>query len=97
MLITKAGISPDDIDNIYLAGAFGTYIDVDSALRIGMFPSIPIERFVQLGNAAGTGARELLVSMNLRVSMDKIAKVIEHVELVSTKGYSDLFMSVIGF
>ena len=40
-----------------IAGAFGTYLDVKSGIEIGMFPNLDLEKFVQVGNAAGTGAK----------------------------------------
>jgi uncharacterized 2Fe-2S/4Fe-4S cluster protein (DUF4445 family) len=56
-LLQDAGITAADLDQVIIAGAFGTYIDVESAITIGMLPDIPLERVSQVGNAAGTGAR----------------------------------------
>ncbi|MCX7668573.1 MAG: ASKHA domain-containing protein, partial [Anaerolineae bacterium] len=54
-LLQHAGIGPAALDRVIIAGAFGTYIDVDSALTIGLLPPVPRERLTQVGNAAGTG------------------------------------------
>jgi uncharacterized 2Fe-2S/4Fe-4S cluster protein (DUF4445 family) len=65
-LLEDAGIVEADIDRVIIAGAFGTFIDVQSAIVIGMLPPLPLERFQQIGNAAGTGARMALISQDCR-------------------------------
>ena len=62
VLLDTEGCAETEIRKIVIAGAFGTYIDVSSAIDIGMLPSLPLERFQQVGNAAGIGARLALVS-----------------------------------
>jgi uncharacterized 2Fe-2S/4Fe-4S cluster protein (DUF4445 family) len=62
ILLSEAGAGYDEIDAFIVAGAFGTYLDIESSIRVGMFPPLPLDRFRQVGNAAGTGARQLLVS-----------------------------------
>jgi uncharacterized 2Fe-2S/4Fe-4S cluster protein (DUF4445 family) len=69
------------IEEFIVAGAFGTYIDLESAIRVGMFPDIPIERFQQVGNAAGTGARQMLVSTERRRFAQAMVGELEYVEL----------------
>ncbi len=65
-LLADAGIAASDLERVIIAGAFGTYIDVESAITIGMLPNIPVDRVVQVGNAAGTGARLALISRRER-------------------------------
>jgi MFS family permease len=62
LLLAANGHSEDELDRIIIAGAFGTYIDVASAITIGMLPDLPLECFAQVGNAAGIGARLALIS-----------------------------------
>jgi uncharacterized 2Fe-2S/4Fe-4S cluster protein (DUF4445 family) len=83
VLMQEAGITVDDLDRIVIAGAFGSYIDVSNALRVGMFPSLPPERFEQVGNAAGVGARLALLSGELRARAQEIALQAEYVELTN--------------
>jgi uncharacterized 2Fe-2S/4Fe-4S cluster protein (DUF4445 family) len=54
--------SEKEIDSIIIAGAFGSYIDLSGAITIGMLPNLPLSRYRQVGNAAGTGARLALIS-----------------------------------
>ncbi len=91
ILLTEAGLQPSSIDLFIVAGAFGTYIDIQSAIRIGMFPEIPIQRFTQIGNAAGTGAREMLLSKSKRNLAVDVAHKIKYVELSNHKAFSTLF------
>ena len=90
-LLEANGLSDQDIDKIIIAGAFGSYIDISSAIAIGMLPSLPLDRFRQVGNAAGTGARMALVSHALRAKAEHIASRVRYVELASVHNFQDLF------
>lgn len=83
VLLEEAGLQQEQIERVVVAGAFGTYLDVDSALGVGMFPPLPRERFVQVGNAAGIGAKLVLVSRRCRGITEEIARRIEYVELTT--------------
>jgi uncharacterized 2Fe-2S/4Fe-4S cluster protein (DUF4445 family) len=80
ILLAEAGLVPDDVEQFIVAGAFGTYLDLNSAIRIGMFPALPLERFQQVGNAAGIGAKQMLVSATQRRAASQIARQIEYIE-----------------
>ena len=71
-----------------IAGAFGTYIDVSSAITIGMLPPVPLERFRQVGNAAGTGARMALLSTRKRDEAQAIAARANYIELAGTPDFA---------
>ena len=76
------------IDCVYLAGAFGSYINIDSALAIGLFPHLPGARFVQVGNAALTGASLALISKKNCERAQAIALKANHVELAGNQGFT---------
>lgn len=80
-LVEAEAMTEDAIEQVILAGAFGTYIDVESAIEIGMLPSLPIDRFKQVGNAAGTGARLALISRSQRARAQQIALRDGYIEL----------------
>lgn len=82
-LLLEAGLEADRIEQVFVVGAFGTYLDVGSALRVGMFPPLPRERFVQVGNAAGIGAKRALLSRRSRQNAARIARSISYVELTT--------------
>jgi uncharacterized 2Fe-2S/4Fe-4S cluster protein (DUF4445 family) len=90
-LIEDAGIVESDIDRVIIAGAFGTYIDVQSAIAIGMLPPLPPERFQQVGNAAGTGARMALISRDRRRVALEIAAKDGYIELACIPEFNEKF------
>jgi len=79
LLIQYYGVALDELTNIYLAGAFGNFINPASAVAIGLLPPAP-EKVVRIGNAALTGARQMLVSRTLRRTGEDVARAIEHVK-----------------
>ncbi len=97
VLLNVAGIPPQAIEEFIIAGAFGTYINVPSAIQIGMFPSLPLERFHQVGNAAGAGARQMLLSVGQRSLAEDIAKRVRYIELSTYPNFSNLFSKSLYF
>jgi len=94
-LLEAGGHSEEEIDQVIIAGAFGSYIDVSSAVAIGMLPSLPLNRFRQVGNAAGTGARLALVSRSKRVEAQKMARKVRYIELATLPNFQELFVQAI--
>jgi uncharacterized 2Fe-2S/4Fe-4S cluster protein (DUF4445 family) len=86
-LLQDAGIGPNDLDQVIIAGAFGTYIDVESAIAIGLLPKLPLERVSQVGNAAGTGARLALISQAHRRRAQEIAGRVRYIELARSPNF----------
>jgi uncharacterized 2Fe-2S/4Fe-4S cluster protein (DUF4445 family) len=97
VLLEDAGLGSEAIDEFIVAGAFGTYLDLRSAVRVGMFPPLPMERFRQVGNAAGVGAKQLLLSSELRQEAEEIARRIHYVELTAQRSFTPLFMKYLSF
>ncbi|HTX90466.1 MAG TPA: ASKHA domain-containing protein [Anaerolineales bacterium] len=92
ILLSNAGLVSADLDKVIVAGAFGTYLDLRSAVRVGMFPSLPAGRFDQVGNAAGVGARLMLISVDKRREAEKVAREINYIELTSEASFTNLYM-----
>lgn len=90
-LVTAEGLTEGDIEQVIVAGAFGTFIDISSAVTIGMLPDLPLERFSQVGNAAGTGARLALVSLSQRTKAAEIAARDGYIELASVPNFQRKF------
>lgn len=91
VLVNSKGLSEQDIQKVLIAGAFGTYIDVASAVVIGMLPPLPLERFKQVGNAAGAGARQALISSSLRAEAQTLAQHVDYIELATAPNFSQVF------
>jgi uncharacterized 2Fe-2S/4Fe-4S cluster protein (DUF4445 family) len=81
IIMKRRGVTEGDLAKVFVAGAFGNYVDPESARTIGMFPEVPIERVVFVGNSAGTGARMMLISKEARRRGEEIAQKVERIEL----------------
>jgi len=90
-LLEAEGLSEDRIDEVVIAGAFGTFIDVESAVTIGMLPNLGLDRFKQVGNAAGTGARLALISRSQRLQAQQIASRDGYIELACMPDFNRKF------
>jgi uncharacterized 2Fe-2S/4Fe-4S cluster protein (DUF4445 family) len=93
-LVEHEGLEETDIDEVIIAGAFGTFIDVGSAIVIGMLPDLPFERFDQVGNAAGTGARLALLSRTERENARIMATNVGYIELAKIPNFNKKFAEV---
>jgi uncharacterized 2Fe-2S/4Fe-4S cluster protein (DUF4445 family) len=90
-LMAEAGLGNEDLREIILAGAFGTYIDPAAALSIALLPPVALDRIKQVGNAAGAGARSMLLSIAIRRQAEELASRLEYLELSAYPGLSTLF------
>ncbi len=90
-LLEAEGLAEDAMDQVIIAGAFGTFIDVESAIAIGMLPPLPLDRFKQVGNAAGTGARLALISGSQRLLAQQIAFRDNYIELARIPDFNRKF------
>jgi uncharacterized 2Fe-2S/4Fe-4S cluster protein (DUF4445 family) len=97
ILLSQAGVDPADIEEIVIAGAFGTYLDPRNAVRIGLLPAVRVRRIHAVGNAAGAGARLLLSSLEYRRRAEALAKRIEYVELTIMPSFNKFFAKGVRF
>lgn len=97
MLLQEMGSSPQDIERVLLAGAFGNYIKRESALRIGLLPSLPLVKITTIGNAAGDGAKMALLSTDERTRAEILAQRTEHIELSTNKSFQVAFIKALVF
>jgi uncharacterized 2Fe-2S/4Fe-4S cluster protein (DUF4445 family) len=91
IVLARYGIDSDGVDRFYLAGAFGRHIDLSAARRIGLFPDLPEEKIVQVGNASIEGASIALLSRSRRAELEDLVRRIEHVELETDPDFFDHF------
>lgn len=91
-LMKNMGISIDDIGKIYIAGGFGNFIDMDSAISIGLFPDAPRDRFVYLGNASLAGAKYALLSKKFRKRIDDVFQRMTYLDLSSNAIFFEEYM-----
>jgi uncharacterized 2Fe-2S/4Fe-4S cluster protein (DUF4445 family) len=97
ILLQDAGLTATDLDQVIVAGAFGTYIDVESAMIIGLLPRVPPDRVSQVGNAAGTGARLALISGAYRDEGRDLAQRVRYIELARMPRFMRTFAEAMSF
>ena len=95
VLLETNGCSEEEISQVVIAGAFGSYIDVSSAMTIGMLPPLPLDHFQQVGNAAGAGAKLALLSCSKRSEAQEIASRVHYIELATTPNFMCTFTKAI--
>ncbi len=91
ILMREAGITSGEIDRVVLAGAFGTYLKVESALDIGLLPPVPARKVEQVGNSAGQGAKMALVSLDERERARHVARSSQYIELTTVPEFTSEF------
>ena len=91
------GVLADEADEVLLAGAFGNFIRPDRARCVGLLPGVPIENVRFVGNAAGTGARMMLLDRRLRDTVEEISLGVEHIELSGRSDFQHLFADAMMF
>jgi uncharacterized 2Fe-2S/4Fe-4S cluster protein (DUF4445 family) len=95
ILMRRLGV--ESLDEIVLAGAFGSYINTESAAVIGMFPDCALENIRPAGNAAGEGARLALLNVDKRTEADRVAGEVEYVELTLEPDFHRAFAEAMWF
>jgi uncharacterized 2Fe-2S/4Fe-4S cluster protein (DUF4445 family) len=97
VLLQEAGIGWSDVHRVLVAGAFGMYVNLRSAQRIGLLPPIPLERIEPVGNAAGAGAKIALRSVRERQRAEWLARHMQHVVMTGNPQYQEAYMHHLGF
>ena len=97
MLQHVAGVPAERVAELMLAGGFGNYLSIESALRIGLIPPLARERIRYVGNAASLGAQLCLVSEAERARADSVARRIEHVSLAAHPDFEQIFVDCMNF
>ena len=89
---------PDEaLTDLMLAGGFGNYLSIRSAVRIGLIPPLAPDRIRYVGNAAALGAQLALVSEAERARAERLARSIEHLSLATHPDFQDLFVDAMNF
>lgn len=84
-------------DKIILAGGFGSYIDKEKAMLIGLIPDCPLENVYAVGNAAGDGARIALLNVEKRKEIESVTRKVERFELPTDPEFQNQFMLATSF
>jgi uncharacterized 2Fe-2S/4Fe-4S cluster protein (DUF4445 family) len=97
LLLEELGLEPGDVQQVLLAGSFGSYISAASAVRIGLVPPLPALRIVSAGNVAGEGAKMALLSVRERAGAVALLEEVTYVELSDRSDFNDRFVDLLAF
>ena len=94
-LLESVGLSVEAVERVILAGNFGSYLDLEQAITIGLLPDLPRDRFFFAGNSSLLGARLMALSRKYREKAVEVARMMTHFELSAHPGYMDYYMSAL--
>ena len=94
-LLKEIGLKVNDIEKIILAGGFGSYVDLESAITIGLLPEIDPEKVTYLGNGSLLGCKINSLTNALRRDVAKVVNMMTNFELASTPSYMDHYMGAL--
>ena len=97
LLMDSLGVPLEELDRVYIAGAFGNYLDLSAAQFLGLFPPVTTQRVAFVGNAAGVGAQMALIDVRARRRMARLRERIEFLDLATDKRFLDVFAGRLGF
>ncbi len=97
LLLKELGLEHRDVQQVLLAGSFGSFLSAASAIRIGLVPTLPVLRIVAAGNVAGEGAKMTLLSIRERAGARALLEEVRYVELSDRPEFNDLFVDQLGF
>jgi uncharacterized 2Fe-2S/4Fe-4S cluster protein (DUF4445 family) len=92
-LLDSLGFAPSDIEHIDVAGGIGSGINIKNAIRIGMFPDLPLDKYRYIGNSSLAGAYAMLVSETAVERLRELSKRMMYMELSIQPGYMDSFVA----
>jgi uncharacterized 2Fe-2S/4Fe-4S cluster protein (DUF4445 family) len=97
ILLEEAGLQPGDIQQVLLAGSFGSYLSPANAIRLGLVPEVGVLRVVSAGNVAGEGAKMALLSVRERAGGLALLEEVRYVELSDRADFNDRFVDQLSF
>ena len=92
-MLKSLDMSVDNIDKIVIAGGIGSGINMEKAIKIGMLPNVPLERYSYIGNSSLTGACAMLISDQAEQKVFDIGRNMTYIELSTEPGYMDEFLA----
>ncbi len=94
-LLESVGLSIHDLEQIILAGAFGSFINIENAITIGLLPDLPLEKFTYVGNGSLLGATIVAFSREMLEEERRVALMMTNFELSETPGFMDRYMAAL--
>lgn len=95
-MMQKIGLSMDEVEKFYLAGAFGTHIKIPSGVTIGLYPDIPQERIICAGNSSLLGARAILLDRSLLEDVKHFIENTDYIQFGEVANFVDIMSAAQG-
>ena len=97
LLLEEFGVKESEIQQVLLAGSFGSYLSPSSAIKIGLVPKLSVMRIMSAGNVAGEGAKMVLLSAQERHGAQALLEEIDYIELSDRTDFNDKFVERLAF
>jgi uncharacterized 2Fe-2S/4Fe-4S cluster protein (DUF4445 family) len=94
-LLTEVGMSMEDLDRIILAGGFGSYVDLEKAMTIGLLPEIDTDKVTFIGNSSLMGAKMSSLTNRIRRDVVEVTRSMTNFELSETPSYMDNYIAAL--
>ncbi len=95
LMLKRNGLQEVDLDGIYIAGAFGNYLNIRNSMKIGLLPSLEERKIIFVGNSSLAGAKQLLVSLKERERVESLIKKVSYRALASDPLFQDYFIKAL--
>jgi uncharacterized 2Fe-2S/4Fe-4S cluster protein (DUF4445 family) len=92
-LLQSVGLSIGNLEQVVIAGAFGSFIDVERAIAIGLLPELPLDRFLFIGNGSLLGARLISFCNEMLDDGERICRMMTNVELSESPSFMDNYVA----
>jgi len=96
-LLRNTGVKIDEIDKIFIAGGFGNFLDLESAILVGLFPDVEREKYKFIGNGSLDGAYKQLIDENARKKAEEIALNVTYIDLATDGNFVDEYNAALAF
>ncbi|MDO4559647.1 MAG: ASKHA domain-containing protein [bacterium] len=97
IMLDEAGKELEDIERVFLAGAFGNYLNIENAMKVGILPRLPLEKIKSVGNSSGLGAIEFILHSERWEEAKEVISSTKHIELATHRGFPLKFVKNLSF
>ncbi|MCK4814770.1 DUF4445 domain-containing protein [bacterium] len=97
MILKEYDLKKDKLDGIFIAGAFGNYLNIKNSMRIGLLPNIDEEKVIFIGNSSLAGAKAMLISKPARNKIRSLIKKIQYLSLATNPLFQKYFLEALEF
>lgn len=97
MILEESNMTLEQLNGIFIAGAFGNYLNIKNSMEIGLLPQINQKKVIFIGNSSLAGAKSLLLSLQTRKKIESMVKKIQYISLATKPSFQDYFINALEF